>query len=383
MTPDKYKNLNNKFIDFIYENDLNDLCNFSNPNFYDPNPVLHSADRNGEIPEIYMILTNRGGGKTYGFCSILMEFAKKTGGKFALLCRNKDEVGSIASSMLKPICIDKYPDTSISEELCYGGRYSKIWASMKGEDEDEPHKEQHIGYVIPLNLAYRLKNVSGEFVDIDVMFFDEFQTDRPLTKECSKLMNVYDTVSRGGQALSRFVPVILCSNSLSIENDYFMELGITKSIQQNTKWMRGDGYILHRCTMKNVSDARASSAFHRAFSGNKEGISAADNSWLNDDYSLVCKPAESWGRSYYFMTLFHKNQYFGVREYANGIIYINRSPDMQFQTVYSLGDMYENISVLSSEEPYRKIRGNLFKGNVRFSDLTVKTIMFDFLCIKS
>lgn len=369
--------------------------------YYDPAKLLNSLDATGQKPELFFAVSpGRGPGKTFSFSKWCIEGWRYYGKKFALICRNKTEVGGTYSAGVLDGYLKKmHPDWTITEKTKSGGLYSEIWTRIaakpaEGENPDEPEENVHIGYLLPISMAGKLKNYSSTLCDIRRMFMDEFMTDPPIKpKEVQAFINLHESLARGGDPDTEegvyengyfvpYIPVVLASNSLTIQNEFFRSVGLTSKIQPNTKFFKGDGYVFQKVESDNITEIRMKSGFNRAFANNAELRYAKDNSWVNDDYNLVRKPDESWGRSEYVGTLIQDEEEFGIRCYASiGIYYINRSVDKKHPTIYSTGACMENISIIQTGELYITLRNNLFRGQVFFSDLSVKTSIMRMMCM--
>lgn len=352
-----------------------DFKKFNNPKF-----LLTTKDLNNEKPEIFIDCQNRGSGKTYGYCYGLLEQAlgrdMKWGlplGKFMLICRWKHEVGTIAQGMFADVVQNEYENGVMSTTIMNGGSYSNIMFSENGE---EP---VHVGYVCPINTADDLKKISSLFHDTAVMIMDEFQCASDSSycpDEVDKFIRLHISVARGGGKSSRYVPVILLSNSISIMNPYFTAMGIHKKIQSNTKKLRGDGYVLQRIVNPNASKEQKESKFNRAFSNSKELDSSIDNSWLNDDTSCIEKPDETWGRSIYYWTLIDDNQKYGVRYFPSmDYYYVSNSVDGSCSFFFNVsvnGNL--NVPMLKNNPQMKVMRDAFVQGQMRFPNQDCKMV---------
>lgn len=350
------------------------------PHFWDPTKLLTKRDRNGLEPGIFAAISNRTGGKTYGIAQVLLKYNQMTGGEIGLICKTQTDLGMIGQGVLGAVLRDKYPSWTLVENVSKTKRFSELILRRNLDPEDKDAvEERRLGFVFALNAAAKLKDYSSLFVGVDVLFMDEFQGDTYLSKEVDKLILLVGSVARGGEEGVRYVPLIMCSNSLSIENPYFVAWGIVSKIQSDTKFYRGDGLVLERFTNEYSAKAQRESAFIRAFSGADMVKCSVDNSWLNDDYSCIAKPEKSWGRSVYIATLEEGENRYGVRRYDNGFFYINRSFDESCPTVYAISvDGVENAPLLRTGAIFQTLIDRFRRGRVRFSDLSVKNLIYKF-----
>lgn len=345
--------------------------------FYNGSKLLNTLDRNGDKPELFLSISNRGAGKTYYFAEYLMENFIKPGREFGLECRWQRELGSMAEGIFKAFLSDHYPECSIEEKIMQRSVYSIIYLCKK---EGEKTKRTKIGYVLPINGADNIKKVSSVFSKVDVLFMDEFQAEMYCPNEVEKFISIHFSVARGNSEGVRYVPVIMASNSLSIVNPYFVALGLSTRIQSNTKFYKGEGFVLERFVNEDVANKQKESPFNRAFSHNKQTKSNIDNSWLNDSWSCVEKPE---GRGEYMFTLVDDSKKYGVRVYNNPtgqFLYVNRIVDGTCKEIYNISENgMVNIPLIKASPNLLMMRALWLRGRVLFSDIEVKDIMLKFL----
>lgn len=360
---------------------LRDICNMIewHENFWNPTKFFSKKDSRGMLPGIYCAVSNRTGGKTYGVGQVLLKYNEVTGRKFGIICKTQSDLGKIANGVLGGVIEDKYPNYVFEEQVSPTKRFSILTKRrVVGEDEDDEDVEkEEIAYVLALNAANKLKDYSSMFRDCDILFMDEFQTDRYLPDEIGKLITLRGSVARGDGTGVRYVPVIMCSNSISIVNPYFSAWGISTKIQSNTHFLKAPGLVLERFTNEVVADAQRNDPFNVAFSHHEAIACSVDNSWLNDSWSCVCKPSKDWGNSWYICTVIDGNNQYAIRKYdCVGVYYINRSVDTTCPTVYNISpDGVENIPMIRTGGIFINLRSAYANGCVRFSDISVKDIM--------
>lgn len=347
--------------------------------FYSNEKLLHTMDKNGDRPELYIVCSRvRGPGKTFSFTKKLMDdfFADKKS-KFVLFCRAKLELGSVASGMFKSMMDIHYPDWRMTEKIQMKGIYSTIYVES-GQEQKETY---HCGYVIPLNSADNIKRISSMFSDSVQGYFDEFQPEDKnnyLSDEVQKFLSIHTSIARGEGQSRRYYPVYFASNTISVNNPYFISLGLNRKIQPNTKMYRGEGFVFEKADNPGLVEEHACSAMAKAFSHEKS-IQYGDNSWLNDNYNCIEKP-NNWGRGEYYCTLISGDIKLGVKYYPQVALYyvdynVDNSNAMVFNIKYD--DMQPNIPLIRGSLAMLKLRENMEKGVVRFKDLRAKGICMD------
>lgn len=342
--------------------------------YYDGTKLLSMLDINGNKPEIYICTTNRTGGKTTYFGRLFVNRWIKYGEKFCLIYRYNYELDGIADKFFKDIGKLFFNGLNMRSQRRAQGIYHELYI-YRDDEAEEKDPGRPCGYAISLNNADQIKKYSHLFSDVKRMLFDEFQseTSHYCTNEIQKLMSVHTSIARGQGEQVRYVPVFMLSNPVSIINPYYTELGISERLSANTKFMRGDGFVLEQGFVESASEAQKDSAFNRAFSANKYLAYSAENVYLNDSTAFIEKPS---GRSRYLCTLRYNGCDFAVREFIElGIVYCDDKADMTFTTRLAVTTEDHNINYVmlkTSEILVQNLRYYFEKGCFRFKNLRCK-----------
>lgn len=361
---------------------------------YNLDTILKTFDSNGNIPCFYVICSaERGPGKTYSVSKLLYDklynpedLEKKypevykewdENSKFIILCRNKGSLGNCAEGILNAYLKD-VPNLKISETISTDKVYSNVYFTFTEGDEQI---KEHVGYVIPLKSASGIKNISSMFYDAWAFFMDEFQpldNGEYLKDEIGKLYHIYKSVARGGKdhKAVRYMPVFLCSNTITIGNPYFTAFGLNRLIQRNTRFCRGKRVVFENCEVEGLKEMHESSPIDEALADYKE--KKMSNMWLNDNDSLVCKP-NGWGRATYICTLLYEGESIGVLQYQNGYTYLSRKVDSGCNNVYALtlDDNTLNLPLLRTRTYLDLLREKFFRGNVRVQDGNLQIMLME------
>ena len=339
--------------------------------FYDGTKLLSLLDIDGNKPEIYMVTTNRSGGKTVYFSKLMVNKFLKSGEKFGLIYRYNYELDSVADKFFKDIQSLFFNDYTMESERRANGIYHELFL-IKNTNAEE---RISCGYAISLNSADQIKKMSHLMSDIQRMLFDEFQseTNHYCDREIEKLISVHTSIARGGGKSVRYVPIYMCGNATSILNPYYTELGVSERIQENTKFLRGEGFVLEQGYIDSASRAQKESGFNKAFSRNKYVAYASENVYLNDNKSFVEKPE---GKTIYLATLRYNGCDYALREFPdNGIVYCDDRPDITFKNRMSVTTTDHNINyvMLRHNQTFLTHMRFLFeKGCFRFKNLKCK-----------
>ena len=340
------------------------------PEFYDGSKLLSLMDINGEKPEIYICTTNRSAGKTTYFGRLCVKRFLEHGEKFCLVYRYNYELDSVSDKFFKDIGTLFFPDYNMKSERRASGIYHELMLQRNTSEAG-----QSCGYAISLNSADQLKKYSHLLSDTCRMLFDEFQseTNHYCANEIQKLLSVHTSIARGNGKQIRYVPLFMLSNPVSIIIPYYVELGISDRLKADTKFLRGDGFVLEQGFNQAAAAAQKLSGFNRAFSKNQYVAYAAENVYLNDNQAFIETPT---GNSHYLATLRYNGSDFAIRDYPQiGIIYCDNKPDRSFKMKLSVTTEDHNINyvMLKKNETFiNSLRYYFEHGCFRFKDLRCK-----------
>lgn len=339
--------------------------------YYDGTKLLTLTDINGGTPEIYICTSNRTAGKTTYWSRYLVNRFIKHGEKFALIYRRVGELdGDIANKFFKDI-----------QELFFP---NYIMTSKKTKEGYCVLRLNDIvcGYAISLSNPDKIKKCSHLFSDVVRMYFDEFQSEAGdyLKDEPRRLQSVHTSIARGQSKMVRYVPVIMVSNPVSIINPYYVEWHISERLRSNTKFLRGDGWVLEQGYNENASKAQQESAFNRAYGDSAYTQYASQGTYLNDNLSFVTKLE---GESFYIATIKYRGVCYALREYEDsGLIYCDTNPDMSYPYKISIttDDHDINYVMLKKNDTFIENMKYFFDhGCFRFKNLSCKEAVFKML----
>ena len=317
--------------------------------YYDGTKLLSMLDINGNKPEIYMCTTNRTGGKTTYFGRLCINRFLDKGEKFCLLYRYNYELDDIVEKFYKDLGSLFFPNYTMTSKRRASGTFQELFLNDKS-----------CGYGLSLNNADQIKKYSHLFSDIQRMIFDEFQseTNHYCDNETKKFISIHTSIARGQGEQVRYVPVYMLSNPVSIINPYYVEMGISGRLKDDTKFLRGDGFVLEQGYIESASIEQKNSGFNRAFSKNSYTAYSSECVYLNDNKAFVEKPA---GKSKYLCTLRYKGSDFALREYTeSGLIYCDDKADSSFLTRISVTTDDHNINYVMLK------RNDFFLSNLRY-----------------
>ena len=332
--------------------------------YYDGTKLLSLNDLDGNKPELFLCTTNRTGGKTTYFSRLCVNRWFDKSEKFCIEYRYKYELDEIADKFYRDIASLFFKGTTMSTKSHAGGVFHTL--EIDGVE---------CGYAVALNSADQIKKYSHLFSDVKRIFFDEFQseTNNYCPNEIQKFISVHTTIARGQGLQNRYVPVYLCGNPVSILNPYYTELGITDRLQENTRFLRGHGWVLEQGYNESAANAQKESAFNRAFQTNKYVTYSAQAVYLNDSKTFIEKPR---GRSQYLATLRYNGVDYAIRCYFDaGVIYCDYSVDKNFgeKLAITTDDHAINYVMLKRNSVFLQSMRDYFNhGCFRFKNLQCK-----------
>ena len=339
--------------------------------FYDGTKLLTLNDLEGHKPEIYMCVGNRTAGKSYFFKRLMLRRWVNKQEKFCVLVRFQYELDGIADNFFKDLeqidfkgheLIGKPFGNHLFIELFYDGI--------------------HCGYAIALNTADTIKKYSARFVDVCNIFFDEFQseTGKYCPDDLTKFQSIHVSIARGGGKAVRYVPVFMCSNTVTVLNPYFAQFDIVKRLQNDTKFLRGSGWVLENCFVETSATALKSSGFAKAFNSSEYMNFATANDYLLDNTHFIEKVD---GQKRLDMVLVDGNIKVGVwTAYTQGLIYVSSKYDPRHSLQVALRTKDHGINTLMIKQ--NLWYGNYWKrafelGKVRFENQICKDVFLDYL----
>lgn len=332
--------------------------------YYDGTKLLSLMDINGEKPEIYLCTTNRSGGKTTYFGRLLVNKYLKGEGKFCLVYRYNYELDGVADKFFKDISKLFFPGHDMTSKRMASGIYHELFLN-----------EKSCGYAVTLNSADQLKKYSHLLSDVERMLMDEFQseTNHYCTDEVKKFLSIHTSIARGRGKQVRYLPVYMISNPVSIINPYYVEMGISNRLRSDTKFLRGDGFVLEQGFVDSASNAQKESGFNRAFAGNEYTAYSAEAIYLNDNMAFIEKPE---GKNRYIATIRYKNSDYAIREYDElGLLYCDDRADLTYPVRISVTTTDHKINYVmlrKSDFMLSNLRYLFEHGCFRFKDLRCK-----------
>ncbi len=332
--------------------------------FYDGTKLLSLKDINGNVPEIFICTSNRSAGKTTYFSRLCVKKFLNDNEKFAILYRYNYELDDCADKFFKDISTLFFEGLTMKSVRRASGIFHELYLNDKS-----------CGYALSLNSADGIKKYSHMLSDTCRIMFDEFQseTNHYCDNEVRKFISIHTSIARGQGKQIRYVPVYMIANPVSVINPYYVEMGISERLTSETKFLRGNGFVLEQGFVESASIAQKQSGFNQAFGNNEYIAYSAENTYLNDNTAFIEKP-KGFGK--YICTLKYNGKDFAIRQYnEEGIIYCDDKADSSFplKITVTTADHQLNYVMLKSNNLFiMQLRYYFEKGCFRFKDLRCK-----------
>lgn len=349
--------------------------------YYDGTKLLSMKDINGNVPEIFMVSGTRTAGKTTYFRRLVFNRFMKKKSKFIVLVRWSYQMGDIDDAFFKDIRELFFPTLTMTSEGLVRDKFKELFVYPNGQEE----LKESCGYAIAINDASKIKEYSHLFTDADCIIFDEFQDvdNHYCPDEIKKFRSIHTSIARGHGKQVRYLPVYMMANQVTILNPYYVGLGIASRLDDKTKFLRGNGFVLEITNNENAKNAMLSSGFNRAWCDDSVLKHEAENVYLNDNYSFVEKMS---GTSRYLCTLKYNGKNYAVRSFDDkGIVYVDSTADETFPTKFCVTteDHQINYVMLKNNDIFFARLRYFFKmGCFRFKDLTCKEAIINTLAYR-
>lgn len=305
------------------------------------------------------VVGSRGSGKTTSALRLCINKFLKNKEKFYYIRRYETEIDEIISKDFFKDMVNFFPDVefSVKNRICY----------INGEEA---------GYINFLTKAAGMKSINLQ--DVSIILFDEFLPDdrrflggnKNYHYEPMACLRLYQTVARGkDRPIRENVKFLFLANSVSIINPYFSFFGIDKMIYPNTKFLKGNGWVLELNKNEFISEEIKKSQFGELIKGTPYEEYSLNNKFIFDSDEFIEKMT---GKQTYFCTIVYDGLEYGVYQNKNNdIIYISEKVNDNFPIIYSFtnSDHKPNYLLLrntNSDERVKMLKFCYDLGLVRF-----------------
>lgn len=261
---------------------------FTRP-YYNLDEIKSVKDLDGCEPILRMIIGNRSAGKTTALLIESLNKHKEDSSQVVFLYRTQDEIAS--SGKMYEDVFDNYPEMGkmVTNKTVVKGLIS----AMILHDAEE--NQSVLGYAVYFNNPDKIKKYSPMFKDVNLIVFDEFvlENNGYLKNEITKFESVLRSICRGKGKQVREVPVYMLANYVVLLNPYYIFFGMHKRLRDNTRFLRGHGWVAQFTINKSAQKALNESGLSKVFSNSAYTLSSADGIYLCDATAFVEKSVET------------------------------------------------------------------------------------------
>ena len=352
--------------------------------FYDGTELLSQMDIEGIRPEVYMCQTNNSAGKTTWFTRWLIKKFKNTGELFMLVYRYEYELDDVDAQFFEPVHKLFFPNDTMTIQKDILDKGDKKTGKKATGYVRLFLNNVHCGFAVCLNGIDAIKKHAHVFNTVSRIFMDEFQseTNKYLPQEARKMWALHKAISRGGGSQSRYVPLIMCANPITLLNPYYSQMNVAARLKSNTRFLKGKGWVLEQGFNESAAKALSESRFNIAFSEGDEQYLAYSTQgvYLNDNLSFIEKLS---GKSRYLLTITANGKQYGVRVYESlGYVYCDNTADPSYPITVALttdDHTASSLLIAKSNNMIKIMRQYFDAGLFRFKNLECKEIIFKLL----
>lgn len=309
-----------------------------------------------------MVLSNRGGGKTYDCTRWSIDDYKRKKRQCVWVRRYQTELDEmLQNGKFFDAVRHLYPD----DELTVEGNTGLI------------NGEVAI-YFVALSTSRQLK--SNNYPQVNKIIFDEFIIDKGpvsyLKNEVEVFLDLYETVARTRDN----VRAVLLANAVSIVNPYFLFWNIKPDTRKRYT-VKGQ-VCVELFTDADFVDAKKRSRFGQLVEGTRYGDYAIDNQWLVDNSTFVAPKSKD---AEFMLGMKYNGIMYGFwADYTEGLIYVNRQYDPYSYSLYCLtkADHDANLLLIKTLGANKRVKRIVFAfqhGLLRFEDMVVKNQFYEFI----
>ncbi|MBQ7770185.1 MAG: phage DNA encapsidation protein, partial [Clostridia bacterium] len=309
-----------------------------------------------------MVLSNRGGGKTFHFTRWGIDDYKKTGAQCVWVRRYQTEIDEM---LLNGKFFDAVRSYYPNDELKIEGNLGLVNGEVAF-------------YFIALSTSRQLK--SNNYPLVNKIIFDEFIIDKGrvtyLKAEVEVFLDLYETVAR----MRDNVRAVLLANSITVVNPYFLFWNIKPNPQ---KRFTTQGQIcVELFTDSDFIAQKKKTRFGQLVSGTRYGDYAIENQWLLDNSTFIASKTPT---AEFMMGMKYNGIMYGFWiDYKEGLIFVNKKYDPSSYRLFCLTkeDHEANLLLIKTLNESRRVKQIVYafrNGLLRFEDMQVKNQFYEFI----
>lgn len=315
-----------------------------------------------------MVLSNRGGGKTFHFTTWAIEDFKKTGRQTVWVRRYGTELTDPEKGILVK---DRYFDA-----VKKAGLFPDDELTVEGST-GMVNGEPAI-FFVALSTSRQMKSVN--FPNVNKIIFDEFLITEGRTgylkAEVEIFLDLFETVAR----LRDNVRAVLLANSITVVNPYFLFWNIKPNMDKRFT-------VVGQVCVEIFADAdfiaqKKKTRFGQLVQGTRYGDYAIENKWLLDNDTFI-EPKTA--KAEFMLGMKYNGVMYGFWvDYDVGLIFVNKQYDPYNPSLYCLTkeDHEANLLLIKSLGDNKRVQRIVYafrNGILRFEDMQVKSQFYEFI----
>lgn len=309
-----------------------------------------------------MVLSNRGGGKTFHFTRWGIDDFKKNGKQTVWVRRYQTEIDEmLMNGKFFDAVREYYPNDKLEIEGSLG--------KVNGEVAF---------YFIALSTSRQLK--SNNYPNVNKIIYDEFIIDKGrvtyLKNEVEVFLDLIETVAR----LRDDVRCVLLANSVTVVNPYFHFWDI--KVDTSRRFTIKGQVCVELFTDQTFIEAKKKTRFGQLVQNTRYSDYAIENKWLLDNDTFI---EDKTPKAEFMLGMKYNGVMYGFWvDYNEGLIFVNRQYDPSSYSLYCLtkDDHEANLLLIKSLADSKRVQRIVFafrSGLLRFSDMTVKNQFYEFI----
>lgn len=309
-----------------------------------------------------MVLSNRGGGKTFHFTRWGIDDFKKNGKQTVWVRRYQTEIDEM---LLNGKFFDAVREYYPNDKLEIEGSLGKVNGEVAF-------------YFIALSTSRQLK--SNNYPLVNKIIYDEFIIDKGrvtyLKNEVEVFLDLIETVAR----LRDDVRCVLLANSVTVVNPYFHFWDI--KVDTSRRFTIKGQVCVELFTDETFIEAKKKTRFGQLVQNTRYSDYAIENKWLLDNDTFI---EDKTPKAEFMLGMKYNGVMYGFWvDYNEGLIFVNRQYDPSSYSLYCLtkDDHEANLLLIKSLADSKRVQRIVFafrSGLLRFSDMTVKNQFYEFI----
>ena len=307
------------------------------------------------------IISNRGGGKSYGAKEMVIKNFLKRGEQFVYVRRYKAEIKEIQKTLFSDIQ-ERFPNTDFKIDG------STVYINNKPA-----------GYLIPLSVSQKFK--SSSYPLVTTIVFDEFIVDKGhihyLTNEVEVFLDLFETIARSRNNVKAF----FLANNVTIVNPYFVYFNCIPKNGERFTIAKNGQIVVEMFTDSTFIEMKKKTNFGQLIDGTRYGDYAIENKSLRDSDTFVVK--EKPKDLYFLYSIQFNGEEKGIyMSKSDGIVYCSKNFDKTSKNRFTLQKDDHSLNYIM----YNKMLNTMYfqevmkyfrMGYMRFDSIETKTFIYE------